>query len=113
MLVLLTFTFNKQKRIIMFDDIYVDFSRSCRIDADEVTECISHDVGILLECYEQSCANNEVVLIPFYMCTLPRKKHKVEIIYKDITSALKAKDSSHLLIDMMPLVDSYLEYMCV
>lgn len=97
----------------MFDDIYIDFSRSCRIDADEVSECIDKDVDILLDCYEQSCEHEEVVLIPFYMCTLPRKKYKADVIYKDITIAMKHKGQLNLLVDMMPLIDSYLDYMCL
>jgi hypothetical protein len=96
----------------MFDDIYIDFSKACRVDTEEVMEALAIDVDIILDCYHESIVTNDIVLIPFYRCTLPRNRYPPNRLYNDILTALQKKEQSHLLLEIMPLIDSYLEYMC-
>jgi hypothetical protein len=95
----------------MFDDIYIDFSKACRIDKDEVLQMLHNDMDVLLECYNESIINDEVVLIPYYKCVLPRKKYAPNALYQDIISVITSKGISHLMYEIMPLIDSYIEYM--
>ena len=96
----------------MFDDIYIDFSRACRVDKDEIMEALDNDMDIMIETYNESCELDAIVLLPFYKCKLPRKKYAQNILYQDIVATLQRKGVSHILLEIMPYVDSYIEYMC-
>lgn len=96
----------------MFDDLYIDFSKSCRLDKDETMEAVSHDVEIILQCHEESIKIDAICLLPYYLLELPRKKRNENQLYQDIVATMQEKQKSHLLVDIMPWVDSYIEYMC-
>lgn len=97
----------------MFDDIYIDFSRSCRIDKEDVIEALRHDIDLIMECYNESVMHDEVVLLPFFRCVLTRKKYSPNALYQDMISVISAKGISHLLYEIMPLIDSYIDYMAL
>lgn len=97
----------------MLDDMYIEFARSCRVDKDETMEALSHDVDVILQCHDEATQTGDIVLLPYYMLRLSRKKRQGNQLYQDIISIFSAKQKSHVLIDIMPLVDSYLEYMCL
>jgi len=97
----------------MFDDVYIDFSRACRVDKDETMDALDHDMDLIVECYNESCEIGTIVLVPYYKCQLPRKKYAQNILYQDIVSTLQRKGVSHLLLEMMPYIDSYIEYICI
>lgn len=97
----------------MYNDIHFDFSKACRIDKDEIMECLQHDMDILVECYVESCALGEIVMMPFFKCMLPRKRYAHNVLYNDILVVIKEKKQSENLLEIMPWIDSYIEYMCI
>lgn len=92
-------------------DLSVEFGRACRVDIEEIMAALDKDVDLILQCYYDSVESGELVLIPFYRCVLPRNhKRQPNQLYADIISTLQRKGKSSLLLDIMPLVDSYLEH---
>lgn len=92
-------------------DLSVAFGMACRVDIDDVMAALDKDVDIIIDCYEYSVEHCELLLIPFFQCSLPRGKTHNQL-YSDILATLQRKGKMHMLLDMMPLIDSYLEYMC-
>ena len=92
----------------MLDDIYIDFSVQCRLDNDSIMEALDHDVNILIQCYDR-----EDPYIPFVYLVLPRKQYNHEHLYRDIVVTMRNKNVLNLLIEMMPLIDAYMEYVCI
>lgn len=97
----------------MFDDIYIDFAKSCRIDKEDVMQALHHDLDIIMECYDESVKYDEIVLIPFFKCVLTRGKYAPNALYQDIVNVMTAKGLSHLLCDTTPFIDSYMDYMAL
>lgn len=90
----------------------IDFSKMCRIDTDHIKDALSFDLDIIFQCYEESCELGYLVLIPYYMCKLTKHKYSQHEIYNDILDIMRRKEKIHLLVDVMPYIDSYLDMMC-
>ncbi len=75
------------------------------------TESIAHDLDIIVECSQLSSEHNMMHDIPFEECMLKRGTyHNQERLYTDIVHVMRDKSISHLLMDIMPYIDDYIEY---
>ena len=75
------------------------------------TESLAHDVDIIVECSQLSSEHNMMHDIPFEVCKLKRGIYAdQERLYIDIVHVMRDKNISHLLMDIMPYIDDYIEY---
>lgn len=84
------------------------FENSCRMNSEEIIQALDKDIDIIIQCFNES-----IITIPYEKFILKYKKYKANQIFSDILLTLQNKDKSYILLELMPMIDDYLEYMCL